>query len=71
MGCFVKNLFFHDLVRGHLGFQLITEFAHSCHSGNQAKFVTRPHVNANQQKSFIGNTIAGFTKEGIRISTGL
>ena len=63
MRCFVKNRFFHDSVGGHLGFQLITEFAQSCHSGNQTKFVARPHVNANQQKNFLGNTIARFTKD--------
>ena len=71
MRCFVKNRFFHDSVGGHLGFQLITEFAQSCHSGNQTKFVARPHVNANQQKKFLGNTIARFTKEWIRTSNGL
>ncbi len=38
----------------HFGFMQIKKNAQSCRLGNKAEFVLGPHMNANQQKNFIG-----------------
>ena len=38
----------------HFGFMQIKKIAQGCRLGNKAEFVLGPHMNANQQKNFIG-----------------
>ena len=38
----------------------IVGVAQGCHPGNQVEFVIRPHMNAYQQKNFIGMDISRF-----------
>ena len=68
---FVENVNFTTVLSGHLGFAVIKKFAQGCHSGNQAKFVQEVLVHANQQKNFIGNTIARSIMESIGVSNRL